>query len=146
MIRLCTIVLGGLLVAAFGCNSSPPGGPGATADSRKGTHLTQPENTFSLSAPELSTTVKQGETKRVKIGISRGKNFDQDVKLEFTGAPQGVKIVPASTELKASAKEVEVDIEASKDAALGDHTITVTGTPASGEKTSTTFKITMKKA
>src|SRR5688500_10082432 len=54
-----------------------------------------PENSFRLDAPNLATTIKQGETKIVTIGIARAKNFDQDVTLKFEGVPEGVTIDPA---------------------------------------------------
>jgi hypothetical protein len=134
------------LIGLTGCNQSTPGGPGATKADR-GPSLTQGENTFDLVPPRLETDIKQGETKTVTIGISRGKNFGQDVKLDFGKAPQGVKITPKATELKASEKEMPVTIEAEKDAALGEHTITVTGTPAAeGSKATATFKIQVEKA
>lgn len=156
------------VVAIVGCNQTPPGGPGADKDKNKptgtGTGPTgtktdtakrdtngdktvgTPDNAFKLSLPATGTTIKQGEKETVTIGISRGKNFDQDVKLDFSGAPDGVKITPADGTLKASEKDEKVTIDAAKDAALGDHTITVKGTPAkSGEATTGSFKITVKK-
>jgi len=105
------------------------------------------DNTFKLDVPILSTSLKQGETKTITISLSRGKNFDQDVKLEFSGAPEGVKVTPNENSIKHSDKEVQVKIEAAKEAALGEHTITVTGTPAKdGAKGTATFKIEVKKA
>jgi uncharacterized membrane protein len=132
------------LLGLVGCeDKSPPGGPGANSTNRDDNlGLTQPDNTFRLDPPNLETGLKQGETKTVKIGINRGKNFDQDVKLDFSGAPQGVKVTPASREIKANEKDVQVTIEAAQDAALGEHTITVTGTPArEGKPTTTNFKV-----
>jgi uncharacterized membrane protein len=153
------VVLGLGLALFVGCeNKSTPGGPGATrsATSPSGSASRSstanpvagtPEHTFRLEAPALATSLKQGESKTIKISISRGKNFAQDVKLAFTGAPMGVKVTPAEHDLKASANDVQVTIEAAKDAALGEHTITVTGTPTKeGAETSMTFKIDVKKA
>src|SRR5262249_11004467 len=104
-----------------------------------------PENSFKLDLPNLETSVKQGEKKTVTVGISRGKNFNQDVKLDF-GLPPGLKMSPASPVIKAGDKNVEVSFEAAKDAALGHHTINVTGTPATGDKGASTLKIEVKKA
>lgn len=142
------MVAAGLVVV--GCEGkSPPGGPGAPAPGSREANtprVTQPDNSFQLDAPNLETSIKQGETKTVSVGISRGKNFDQDVKLDFGDVPQGVKVKAAESAIKASAKEVQVTIEASKDAALGHHTVKVTGTPAKdGANTSTTLKIEVKK-
>jgi uncharacterized membrane protein len=139
----------GLLVLV-GCNDtkSPPGGPGATGSNQRSTALRvgAPENTFQLDLPNLETTLKQGETKTITIGIMRGKNFDQDVKVEFSEPPKGVKVTAAHSTVKASDKDVQVTIEAAPDAALGEHAITVSGTPArEGAKTSAQFKIDVKK-
>jgi hypothetical protein len=136
---------------AIGCDQkSTSGGPGVTKSEGResGIHVRQPEDTFKLETPTLETSVKQGESKGpVKIGISRGKNFDQDVKLSFSEPPKGVKITPASPVLKAGDKEASVTLEAAPDAALGRHTITVTGTPEKGGAPATTeLKIDVKKA
>jgi uncharacterized membrane protein len=132
-----------------GCNNgkSPPGGPGASnAKTGPMGALTLPENAFRLDPPNLATSIKQGESKNIRIGIDRGKNFDQDVKMEFAGAPKGVTVKPAGNELKAGDKEMVVTVDAAKDAALGEHAIAITGTPAKdGAKTSTSFKIDVKK-
>jgi len=149
MKSLVTLALGITLAAALGCESkSSPGGPGATPGGGRGNAgLTQQENIFRLTVPMTETDIKQGESKVVKVGISRNKNFDQDVKLEFSGAPKGVTVKPSSNELKANVEDVQVTLEAAQDAALGEHTITVKGTPAtSGAATSTTFKIQINKA
>ena len=101
------------------------------------------DNEFRLHVPNAD--VKQGETKTINVSIERGKNFDQDVKLSFSKEPMGVKITPDSNEIKAGAKDVQVKIEASKDAALGDHMVTLTGTPMkSGAATSVDFKVSVK--
>ena len=137
------------LVLLVGCENgkSPPGGPGATNRQQStGIRVTQPENTFQLDVPNLETDIKQGESKTIKISISRGKDFDQDVKLEFAGAPKGLKVTAAESMLKASEKEVQVKLEAAADAPLGEHTITVTGSPArDGAKTSANFKVEVQK-
>jgi uncharacterized membrane protein len=148
MKKVCALLLAAGLAVLTGCeNKSTPGGPGATGgDKDHKPILGQSDNSFSLDVPKLTTDVKQGETKQITIGISRGKNFDQDVKLDFSGAPAGVTVKPASSEIKKGDKEVAVSIEAAKDAALGDHTITVTGKPEKeGQEGKSTFKIDVKK-
>ena len=80
------------LIAFVGCNSGTPGGPGAEKEKDKKSRVErvedrvrQAEDTFSLSVPTFSTKIKQGESKAVTVGISRGKNFDEDVALKFDG-------------------------------------------------------------
>jgi uncharacterized membrane protein len=137
------------LIVLVGCNESPPGGPGAAQNTSRASRvgLTTPAETFRLEAPTLATSIKQGESKTVTIKVTRGKNFEQDLNLDFSEAPHGVKVTPKSHTLKASDSEDEVTIEAAKDAALGKHTITITGKPAtSGASTSVTLDIEVKKA
>ncbi len=143
MKKLLALVVVGALVGATGCNHGTSGGPGATNRERS---VTQQENSFSLSPPSTSTSIKQGEKADVKIGISRGKNFDQDVALSFSGVPKGVTIEPAHPTIKAGDKDVNVSVEAAKDAALGDFTVNITGKPAKeGPEATNTMKITVKK-
>ena len=104
------------------------------------------EDTFKISLPMLDTGVKQGDRKTVKIGIIRGKNFDQDVKLDLGKLPNGITATPAMPSIKKGDKDAEVTLEASKDAALGEHTISVVATPAkAGASTTADFKIEVKK-
>jgi len=149
------------LAGMIGCyNTSPPGGPGATSNTGSNTgrtgsattehtgihlpSLTLGADEFKLSVPK-EVDVKQGETKTINVSIERGKNFDQDVKLSLSNPPKGVNVTLESNEVKASAKEVPIKIEATKDAALGEHEVKVTGTPAkSGAPTSVDFKINVK--
>jgi hypothetical protein len=89
--------------------------------------------------------VKQGEEKNVTISITRGKNFDLDVKLSFTGLPKGVTLSPDTATIKHGDKNVAVNIKAAADAAVGKHTIAVKAAPATGEATSGEFNIDVKK-
>jgi uncharacterized membrane protein len=95
------------------------------------------EETFTLNVPTLSTSIVQGETKAVTIGINRGTNFDDDVMLKLGELPQGVTVTPANPTLKAGEEEVKLSVTAAADAALGDFTIKLTGTPAKGGKDAT---------
>jgi uncharacterized membrane protein len=143
MTRSITALVGVALIA-IGCNqSSPPGGPGAN---KQQPAVGQGDNTFKLNAPVTETSIKQGETKEATLSISRGKNFTEDVKVEFSELPKGVTIMPATPSIKASDKDAKLTIEAAKDAALGHHVITVWGTPTQGEKTSVSLKIEVKAA
>jgi uncharacterized membrane protein len=132
------------LIAVIGCESkSPPGGPGVNDDNQN-SHVSTPDNTFRVSVP--SATLKQGETKAVTVSIKRGTSFDQDVMLEVENAPQGVTFKFDDPAIKASAAETHLTIEASKDAALGEHKIMISAKPArSGAATETELKVEIKK-
>jgi len=104
-----------------------------------------PENSFRLDAPNLATTIKQGETKVVTIGIARSKNFDQDVTLMFEGVPTGVTIDPAEPMIKHGEKEVKLNISAAADAAVNDFTVKIIGHPATGPDATNKFNLTVAK-
>lgn len=153
-----------VLVLACGCNQGEPGGKGAVPAPSNTTTTTTPattpsgttttttntnrdtttttakpvigeaEETFTLSVPTLSTSIVQGETKAVTIGISRGTNFDDDVMLKLGELPQGVTVTPADPTLLAGQEDVKLSVTAAPDAALGDFTIKLTGTPSKGGK------------
>jgi hypothetical protein len=137
------------LVAFTGCDRGTSGGPGATDSKTKQPLVGQVDNTFNLSVPTNlpfeSTTLKQGETAQVVIGIKRGKNFDQDVVLKFADLPSGVTLDPASADLKRGDTEAKFTLKATDEAALGDFTVNVTGHPAEGKDAKNHFKVTVAK-
>jgi len=133
-----------LTAALAGCGQGTSGGPGASTPPSKPNVLGQDENTFSLAI--TSTAVRQGEKKDMLVGISRGKNFSEDVALKFAGLPVGVSVAPAAPGIKHSATESTVTLTAAPDAALGDFTVTVTGHPAKGADAVTEVKLSVDKA
>ena len=75
--------------------------------------------------------------------LERGKGFKQSVTLEMK-APAGLQIEPSNATVRPGDKaDLQVQITAAKDAALGEHKIMVKGTPDKGESTETEFKITV---
>ena len=136
------------LAAVAGCNEGTPGGPGATAKSESGTTVTvekpvfgQTEDTFNLTVPLLSTSLKQGGTQSVTIGVSRDKNFVEDVALAFGAMPEGVTISPDTAVLSGSSSEAVFTLTATDDASLGDFTVKFTGHPTKGADASSEFKL-----
>ena len=67
-----------------------------------------PKDTFTLSSPFLSPSLKQGETKSLAISIKRDKAFDQDVTLSFADLPAGVTVEPASSSIQERRRGREV--------------------------------------
>jgi hypothetical protein len=145
MTRMTLALLATGVLAAVGCeNKSPPGGPGAARPDSGSSHVGTPDNTFRITV--ANTTLKQGESKTVTVSIKRGTNFDQDVKLEVENAPQGVTFKFDDATLHASATETHLTIDASKDAALGEHKVMIAATPArAGTATQTEMKVEVKK-
>jgi hypothetical protein len=141
----------GLAAAALltfaGCNEGTPGGPGVTNPSpaREQPSFGQRAGTFKLSAPVMSTTLHQGESKDVKIGIDRGKDFDESVTLAFSEEPKGVTVESPSPVIKRGDTEATVVLKASPDASLGDFTVKVMGHPTTGPDAVSEFKVTVAK-
>jgi hypothetical protein len=133
-----------LCVSLTACGQqSTSGGPGATDSKARDNPLTQEENTFKLDPPNLATRIKQGQSDSVTIGIGRGKNFAEDVALKLDGVPSGVTIDPPSPTIKASDSKVTLNIAAAANAALGDHTVKVTGHPTKGKDGTSEFKLSI---
>ena len=133
------------LIAFTGCNQGTPGGPGAADKTTKKPVYGEADDTFNLSVPMLSTTLKQGETIEGSIGIKRGKNFDQDVTVAFAELPTGVTCNPTSPVIKSADAEVKFTLTGTDDASLGDFTIKVTGHPTKGGDATNDFKLTVAK-
>lgn len=133
------------LAACVGCDKSTTGGPGVSKSNSGHNIISQADETFKLDVPNLSTSIKQGEMKKVKIGITRGKNFGEDVHLKFDNVPKGVTLEPASPTIKASDKEQEITIKAGDDAAIGDYDIKVEGHPTKGATGTSQFKLKVDK-
>jgi hypothetical protein len=95
--------------------------------------------------PRLSTTLHQGETKEVAIGIERGKNFEGDVTFVFADGPEGVTIESSSPIIKHGDTAAKVTLKAAADASLGDFTVKVTGHPTEGPDSTSELKITVAK-
>ena len=104
-----------------------------------------PNNTFRLDMPNLTTSLKQGESKVISVGITREDNFDEDVTVEFQDLPKGVTIEPAKPMIKAGDKEAQITIKAANDAALDDHTIKVIGKPTKGANATNELNISIEK-
>ena len=103
------------------------------------------KDSFTLSVPRLSTSLKQGEMKTVSIGIKRDKSFDQEVVLTFGEMPTGVTLEPNASVFKDGDAEVQLTLTAADDAALGNFAVKVTGHPAKGADASSEFKLTVTK-
>jgi len=96
---------------------------------------------FRISVPALDTSVKQGEVQTVAVSLLRGKNFKQDVTLQVS-ATKGISVAPTEVSVKASDKpDVQLRVDAAKDAAIGEYRVYVKGRPQTGEATSVEFKV-----
>jgi uncharacterized membrane protein len=123
------IVMTLALAVVFGCMS--PRGGGMAEDEG-----------FKIAVPTFTTDLKQGDRQTVTVSLKRGKYFKQDVTLQVT-ATGGISVEPNRVVVKASeSPDVQFQIKAPKDAALGEYRVFVKGTPETGRPTST--EITVK--
>jgi len=109
-------------IAVVGCNKSQEGGNPGTSDS------------FTITAPTIPEGIKQGNKETVKLSISRGKDFKKDVKLSVK-TPENSKIKATLNKEKITASEAtdfNITLDVDKEAPLGSHEVTVTGTPEGG--------------
>jgi hypothetical protein len=141
---LVTILLLAAPLVLVGCDRGIPGGPGASNPANGKPVVGQADETFTLSVPTMSTSIKQGETKTVTIAIKRGRNFDEDVALKFTDIPKGLTLDPVAPTIKHGDTEAKINLKAANDAALGDFTIQVSGHPTKGPDASNNFRVTIK--
>lgn len=126
-------ILGGMVIVLAGCGRTSERGGG-----------TERKDTFTLSGPALTTSIKQGETQTVDVNLHRGKDFNQKVNLTAE-APKGIKVQLDSRVIEPSNKgPAPIRIAVGEDAAVGDQTILLTGTPESGNPTSLEVKVRVK--
>lgn len=142
-------IVASLMLVVAGCNrESQKGGPAADRANNKGTSTatasTDRGDTFSIKVPAGSTNVTQGMQTEVSVSISRGKNFDQDVKLTFK-APEGVQVTPDHVVAKKGSDEARVTVKAMDTATPGTTNIKVTGTPQTGSPADVDMGIEIKK-
>lgn len=130
-IALSLAAAAGLMLV--GCNKSPEGGATGTSSS------------FKISAPMMTTNIKQDNKESVKVSLDRGKDFKQTVKLK-ADAPTGIKAELSKDSVAASEPaDVSLTLTVAKDAPLGEHVVKVTGTPESGAATSVDVKVKVEK-
>lgn len=103
------------------------------------------KDTFTLSVPFWTTSLKQGEAKDVTIALSRDKGFGQDVTLTIDGLPKGVTVEPATAVIKNGESDVKFSLKAAADAPLGDFAVKITGHPTKGADATHDFKFTVAK-
>ena len=118
------------LMAGSGCQSTKVSEQGGIAPVNEEFNITVP----------TPNTVKQGAETTIIVLLSRGAYFKQDVQLDIKA--DGISVTPSNVLIKASDKpDVNLHIAAERDAALGEYSVSVTGTPTVGEPTKATFTV-----
>ncbi len=96
---------------------------------------------FRITAPALTTDIKQGDRQTVTVSVLRGKYFKQDVTLQAT-APKGISVEPSKAKVEASASpDVQFQVRVDRNAPLGNYNVRVVATPATGAPTSMSFAV-----
>ena len=123
------IVMTLAVASLFGCQTSPRGGS-----------MVENEG-FRIGVPTLTTEVKQGEIQIVTVSLKRDSLFKQDVTLHIKAA-KGISVEPTKVTIKASDKpDVQLQITAAKEAAIGEYPVDVKGKPETGEPTHARFMV-----
>lgn len=91
---------------------------------------------FSLNLPRSATSLTQGATRSVEIGVDRQKAFADDVSIRFGEFPTGVTAEPSEPLIEKGKSSVRVVLSATDEAALGDFTVNVVGHPPQGNDAS----------
>lgn len=118
-----------LALAAFAGCMSPRGG-GMSSDEG-----------FKIGVPTFTTDVKQGDRQTITVTLHREKFFKQNVRLQ-TSASGGINVTPTDVLVKAGdAPDVQLQIAAPKDAALGEYRLNIRGTPETGLPASVEVKV-----
>ncbi len=134
LMSLAAVLSLGAAAVLVGCNTSDRGGPGTGKDS------------FTITGPTTSTGIKQGETQILKITLSPGTDFKQDVTLSVGELPKGVKVEFEPKVIKASdKKEADMKVTVDDTAALGENKLHVKAKPTTGAETSVDVKYDVKK-
>jgi len=117
------------LSSLFGCQTCPRGGSMAKDEG------------FKIAIPTFTTEVKQGELQTVTVSLQRDPLFKQDVTLHIKAA-KGISVEPTKVTIKASDKpDVQLQITAAKEAAIGEYPVDVKGKPETGEPTHARFMV-----
>jgi hypothetical protein len=83
---------------------------------------------FSITAtPNTMTVAQGGQSDLVQIGVTGTNGFSGDVMYTVSGLPTGVSVIPSSSTLEDGWMEPIV-FQATADAAIGNATVTITGT------------------
>ena len=134
------ILMSAVVLAAaglLGCNQSERGG--------KISDKTPGKQTFTISAPNTSTTIKQGEKHAVKLTLDRGKEFKETVTLNADPST-GLSVDLDPKKVKPGDPEaVTAMVSVGKDAKEGDHMVKVTAKPETGNAVDVEFKVTVAK-
>jgi hypothetical protein len=126
-----------LTAAVIGCNKSTTTTTGI--NTRTGEPVTK---SLSVMAKDAQT-IARGATDKVTVTINRD-NFNDPVTVSFSGLPTGVTVAEKELVIPAGSKMATATLTADKEAAVGDHTVTITAKATGIPDNQQTFKLTVK--
>ncbi|MEO2087936.1 MAG: hypothetical protein ABGY75_00350 [Gemmataceae bacterium] len=137
-------VAAGVTAALFaaGCgNTSPTCGHASGTTNPTTGKANDKSATFNFKGPAITPSLAQGEKKNITLTLDRGNDFRDTVKFSAE-APKGLKVeFPKASVAAGEPNDVIMSVEAAADAAVAEHNIKVTATPAAGAATSLDIKV-----
>src|SRR5687768_14026981 len=116
-------ILGLAALVTVGCEKTTTTGPGATTrtttsgpTSTTRTEASQPKKLTLMAAK--NHTIARGDTDKVTATINRD-NFDDPVKVSFSGLPKGVTAVDTDASIASGSNSVTVTLKADATAEVG---------------------------
>jgi len=132
------ILLMSVLALCVGCNKST-----TTEGTKLSTRTGEPVRKELTMTAAKEQTIARGATDKVDVKIAR-TNFDDAVTIALSGLPAGVEVVEKQTTIPNGATTLTLTLKAAADATQGEHTVTITANTPGLEKTTQTFKLTVK--
>jgi len=127
-----------VMILTVGCNNTT-----STVGTKVSTRTGETEvKKLSLTAAK-EQTLARGATDKVSITISR-TNFNDPVTVAVTNLPAGVEVVEKDMTIPRDTTLLTLTLKAAADAAVGDHNVTITASAPGMEKTTQSFKLTVK--
>jgi hypothetical protein len=121
----------------LGCNKTTTTGTGMST--RTGERVTKKLTVMAAN----DQTVARGATDKVTVTVNRD-NFNDPVTVTLSGLPKGVTVSEKDLVIPASGNTVTATLVADKEAAVGDHNVTITAKAEGVEENKQTFKLTVK--
>jgi uncharacterized membrane protein len=117
------------------------------AGAESGKSGNQNATALSFSGPLTSTSIKQGETRTIDVTLKHADRLNGTAKInsEVVGNDKGIRVEVVNSIVKSNdSGNVGLKVTATKDAALGEHTIRLVATPDNSNVTVTPLEVKVK--
>lgn len=133
------ILLLPILVMALGCDNHTTSSLGTKTSTRSGEAVVKK---LSLTASK-EQTINRGSTDKVSVSITRS-NFTDPVTIMVSDLPKGIEVVEKDMIIATGSTSLTLTLKAAADATPGEYSVTLSASAPDMEKTSQTFKLTVK--